>query len=155
VARGLSLCEEAAKAGDINAMTDLGNRYLMGSAVPRDIGRARVLYEAAAAKGQANAASTLGQIYWNGDGVPRDNAAAAKWWRIAYDGGRTDAAEHLGNEAFVRAMDREKGMVNVVTLSEAGQWYRKALAAPLSAEERGRVENYLSMITQELNRLGK
>src|SRR4029079_11314681 len=91
-ARAVAVCREGAEAGDPDAQTDLGNFYLQGEIVPRDIAAARGWYEKAAAQNQANAALVLGQIHWNGDGVKKDNAVAAKYWRIAFDHGREDAA---------------------------------------------------------------
>lgn len=127
-ARAVELCREGAQAGDADAQTDLGNFYLEGKVIARDMAQARRWYEKAAAQDQANAAFLLGQIYWNGDGVAKDNAKAAQLWRVAYAQGREDAAFHLGNEAFVRA-GRGAGKWDPTGLAEARAWYAKAIDA--------------------------
>lgn len=132
-ARAFSLCLEGAVAGDPDAQTDVGNFYLTGQHVAKDVSAARGWYEKAVARNrQRNAAFVLGQIYWNGDTVAKDNAKAAAYWRTAYDGGRTDAAKFLGDEAFVRAKIAE-GVWSVTGLAEAKAWYDRAAAADGSA----------------------
>jgi len=124
-ARAVRLCTEGAEAGDPDAQTDLGNFYLQGRIVGRDMSAARGWYEKAAAQNQANAAHVLGQIYWNGDGVARDTAKAVKLWRIAYANGRQDSAFFIGNEAFLRA-GRGDGKWDPAGLVEARDWFAKA-----------------------------
>jgi len=126
--RAVRLCTEGAEAGDADAQTDLGNFYLQGQLVARDMAVALSWYEKAAAQNQANAAHVLGQIYWNGDGVARDTAKAARLWRISYQGGREDSAFLLGNEAFLRA-GRGQGKWDEDGLAEARDWYAKAVDA--------------------------
>jgi TPR repeat protein len=127
--RAFALCREGAEAGDPDAQTDVGNYYLEGKHVTKDVAAARGWYEkAVAANRQRNAAFVLGQIYWNGDGVAKDNAKAAEYWRIAYASGRLDAAKFLGDEAFVRA-GAGKNVWRVEGLDEAAGWYDKAAAA--------------------------
>lgn len=127
-ARAVELCRQGAEVGDPDAQTDLGNFYLQGRIVTRDMAAARGWYEKAAAQNQANATFILGQIYWNGDGVAKDNAKAAQMWRAAYARGREDAAFYLGNEAFLRA-GRGDGKWDAMGLAEARDWYAKAVDA--------------------------
>lgn len=127
-ARAVRLCKEGAQAGDPDAQTDLGNFYMQGRVVARDMVAARGWYEKAAAQNQANAAHVLGQIYWNGDGVTRDTSKAAQLWRIAFERGREDAAFHLGEEAFLRA-GRGLRKWDPAGRAEARDWYAKAVDA--------------------------
>jgi TPR repeat protein len=129
-AHAFQLCLEGAQAGDADAQTDVGNFYLEGHHVAKDVAAARGWYEKAVASSQQrNAAFVLGQIYWNGDGVAKDNAKAAELWRIAYQGGRKDASRLLGNEALVRAL-AVKSQVDTTALKQAADWYQIAVDLP-------------------------
>jgi hypothetical protein len=148
-ARALALCEEGAEAGDPDAETDVGDFYLMGRHVTKDVAMARQWYEkAVAANGQKNAAFTLGQIYWNGDTVPKDTAKAAEYWRIAYAGGRADAALQLGNEAFIRAGRAEKNAWRIAGLDEAIGWYEKAAADSRNPQIQAPAKERLTLMRQ-------
>ena len=132
-ARAFGLCREGAEAGDPDAQTDVGNFYLVGQHVPKDVIAARGWDEKAVASSrQPNAALVLGQIYWNGDGVTKDREKAAAYWRVAYEGGRSDAAKFLGDEALLRA-GRGEGIWDPAGLEEAADWYDKASASPVEA----------------------
>jgi TPR repeat protein len=156
-ARAFALCREGAEAGDPDAQTDVGNYYLTGQHVAKDVAAARGWYEkAVAANGQRNAALVLGQIYWYGDGgVAKDNAKARHYWKIAYDGGRQDAAKLLGDEAFLRAfpdaaahkLTPGQTRVDPAAMDEATGWYEKALAAA-TAEQRPDIEGRLKLLRE-------
>jgi TPR repeat protein len=145
----LAKTEAAARAGDANAQTHLGDDYLLGQdGAPKDVVQARHWYELAAAQGQPNAAYVLGEIYWNGDGVAKDNAAAAKWWKVAYERGRPEAAKLLGDEAFARARDAD-GRWKAEVLREALDWYQKdadAIAEPLQEKAKARVKQVQELL---------
>lgn len=139
-AKGLDLCRQGAELGDADAQTDLGDHYLRGQIVPRDVVAARGWYEKAAAAGHRNASVSLGKIYWNGNGVARDPAAAARLWRAAYAAGRADAAMLLGDEAMQRAVRKLDGnraamvvagqaQLDQAIVAEAVDWYERALKA--------------------------
>ncbi|WP_296598231.1 tetratricopeptide repeat protein [Phenylobacterium sp.] len=150
-ARAVRLCTEGAEMGDADAQTDVGNFYLSGRFVKKDAVAARGWYEKAVAQGHRNAAYTLGQIYWYGDGVAKDTAKAAQLWRLAYDQGRPDAAVLLGDEAMERATRKldanqlaavgaGEAALDQAILSEALDWYEKALAAA-PPQSRGQIED--------------
>lgn len=138
-ARAVELCQQGAEAGDRDAQTDLGNFYLEGKIVPRDVATARSWYEKAARQGQANASFVLGQIYWNADGVPRDVERAKALWLAAYDGGRADAAFHLGNALWVLSQRGEKTW-DPTLLDQAAGWYDKAATAGAPNDRQEAVE---------------
>jgi soluble lytic murein transglycosylase-like protein len=73
----------------------LAMRYESGLAVPRDYGRAWMLYCEAARRGDPRAFYSLGWMYLNGRGVARDDATAVMWLRKAADRGITQAANLL------------------------------------------------------------
>lgn len=61
-ARVVQLYSEAANEGDTDAMVNLGHLYRYGKLVPKDIGRARLLYNRAAALGNPEASESLLQL---------------------------------------------------------------------------------------------
>jgi TPR repeat protein len=153
-ARAFALCRQGAEAGDPDAQTDVGNYYLTGQHVAKDVAAARGWYEkAVASNGQRNAALVLGQIYWYGDTVAKDPAKARHYWKIAYDGGRQDAAKLLGDEAFLRAfpdaaahkLTPGQTRVDPAAMDEATGWYEKALAVA-TPEQRSDLEGRLKLL---------
>lgn len=88
----------AAQAGSAGASRDkvaLAMRYESGLSVPRDYGRALMLYCEAARHGDAQAFYSLGWMYLNGRGVARSDAMAVMWLRKAAGRGITQAANLL------------------------------------------------------------
>lgn len=75
--------ERAARAGNVEAMNNLGMAYLQGRGVPRDPTAAMAYFRDAAAQGHATAANNIGYIYENGLGVNRDHTRAQLWYRRA------------------------------------------------------------------------
>lgn len=71
--------EIAAKGGQRDAQTMLGDFYARGTVGPKDIERAIELLRSAAAQGAPRAQSLLGWIYSGGGGGKRDEAEAFKW----------------------------------------------------------------------------
>ena len=88
--------EQGARAGDPQALYNLGVAYAEGKAVPRDQARAVTYYQQGASKGSVLAAYNLGQAYRKGEGVGVDHAQAAKWYRYAATRGHFRAANELG-----------------------------------------------------------
>jgi TPR repeat protein len=111
----------AAKAGDAQAQSDLGDRLAFGEE-HQDFAEAAKWYRMAAEKGHAEAAHSLGLLYNSGRGVPRDHLEAVKWWRVAAEKGHASAQYWLG-DAY------ELGMGAPQDFGEAAKWYR------LSAEQ--------------------
>ncbi|MBC9034396.1 sel1 repeat family protein [Sphingomonas sp. JC676] len=125
IGKGLTLCREAAEAGNPSAQTDYGTFLLLGKGLSRDMVAAWRWFTAAASQKQANAAMLLGQMLWNGDGGAADPEASAKWLKVAYDNGRKDAAAFLARAAFKRAAPDGK-VVDRSAASDAVHWLRIA-----------------------------
>ena len=141
------MCLESANAGDVDAMTDVGEHLLRGDGgIERDPVAARAWFERAAAGGQRNAPYWLGAIYWNGDGVDRDTAAA-RWWRMAFERGRTDVARRLGDEAYTRFADaaRQPGEGWRPLATETMGWYEIAVESG-NDEDRRHAARILEMM---------
>ena len=86
---------KAAKKGDQQAQTTMGNLYLLGLGVERDGFQAAQWYLKAALAGHVPAQINLGQLYMNGQGVPRDVSKAVGWFFLARKAGSERAEEHL------------------------------------------------------------
>jgi len=68
--------EKLAKAGDANAMSELGLRYHQGDGVPQDYVRAMDWYLQAIEQGDGDAYNNLGVLYRDGLGVTRNQKIA-------------------------------------------------------------------------------
>ncbi len=86
------------EGGDRAAQLDLGNRYLHGVGVERDVVEAREWYTQAAERGEGLAAYELGLIYEKGLGVKADKRQAARWFaagaKVGHEQSRQKAAEY-------------------------------------------------------------
>lgn len=78
-AAALPLLQESARAGDNNAMNDLGQMYWKGAGVPVDQDKALDWLKKAANAGNAAAMNALAHLYLAGGSVPRDVLAARRW----------------------------------------------------------------------------
>ena len=142
--KGAALCRQAADLGEANAQTDLGNLYLRGVGVPRDVVQARHWYELAAAQGQPNAQFVLGQIYWNGDGVSKSKAKAAALLKEAFEGGRRDAAPLLAKWLFADWMAAHS-RDDLANLDEA-IGYQKVAVGSATETSRGDEQTLLNLM---------
>ena len=74
---------DAAKGGDAEAQTYVGEIYEKGLGVPPDYPTAFAWYSRAAKQGNTRAQINLGHLYEQGLGVQRDPVAALNWYRKA------------------------------------------------------------------------
>ena len=142
--KGAGLCRQGADLGEANAQTDLGNLYLQGVGVPKDIVQARYWYELAAAQGQPNAQFVLGQIYWKGDGVTRSQAKAATFLKAAFKGGRRDAAPLLARWLFADWMSEHKR--GDFTILDEAIGYQKVALGSATEKSRGDEQTLLDLM---------
>lgn len=92
----LSAGRQKTERGNASAQNHLGDVYLAGQDVPRDVEGAAKRLRLAAEYGLADAQSLLGACYSKGEGVPQDYKEAAKWYRLAAEQGRAEAQYNLG-----------------------------------------------------------
>jgi TPR repeat protein len=83
----LQRLRQRGEGGERAAQLDLGNRYLHGVGVERDVVEARAWYTRAAERGEGLAAYELGLIYEQGLGVKADRKAAARWFGVGAKAG--------------------------------------------------------------------
>lgn len=75
----LSALTQKAEKGNLQAQTELAERYYKGDGVAANPGLAAHWYGKLAEKGVANAQMTLALMYIKGNGVTKDNAKAVHW----------------------------------------------------------------------------
>lgn len=88
-----SLYEPAAKAGNGNALNNLGLLYVRGHGVNQDYTFASTLFAAASEMGIHSAIANLGVLYANGFGVPLDEQKAEELFKLAGRGVVPDVGE--------------------------------------------------------------
>jgi len=127
--RAERLLQMAARAGDADAMDQLGQLYLYGPALYRDDAQAREWFQKAAEGGNVPAMSHLGQLHLHGWGVPQDSAQARQWYQKAAKGGDPEAMYGLG-------WLYEHGWGGGKDFTLARRWYEKAAQAGNAAAKR-------------------
>jgi TPR repeat protein len=114
----------AAGKGDADAQYRLGQAYVRGIGVKKDLTKALEFIKQAADQGHAEAIGGVGYFHANGFGVKKDLAAAAEWFRKGAEKGGAKAQLNYG-----QALLNGRG----VPTDEAGglKWIEKALALGL------------------------
>ncbi|MGE0116925.1 MAG: caspase family protein [Dongiaceae bacterium] len=87
---------EAADAGHVAALYELGVHLQSGKGIEANLDEAIKLYQEAARRDDLYAATRLGVLYRDGVGVERDIKTAVGWLVKAARGGHTFAYNHLG-----------------------------------------------------------
>ena len=92
----------AAKAGDANALYQIGRMYMRGEGMPKNIPVAIHYFREAAQRNNALAFYSLGKIYMDGDGVPRNTVAAYLMMKAAQAKASGSDQNLLGNFGIQR-----------------------------------------------------
>jgi hypothetical protein len=87
--------DQAAAAGDLDGMLNLGTRYYMGMGVPINEEFAALWFGKAADKGSSDAVLNLGDMHERGRGFPKDIAKARELYRRAAQMGNPEAKQRL------------------------------------------------------------
>ncbi|MDY7226203.1 SEL1-like repeat protein [Hyalangium rubrum] len=90
----------AARAGNVDAMNNVGLHYAYGDGVRRDAALGARWLRRAALKGDALAAFNLGLFYAQGRGLRKNPAMARKWYWRSLSSGNLDAAANLADLLF-------------------------------------------------------
>lgn len=109
----------AAKRGDTTAQFKLGNMYLAGLGVSKDLREGTFWFRKAAEGGLAEAQYTIAAMYALGEGVPQDYAEARRWYLKAAAQGEPESLYSLG----YMAANGQGGPRNE---TEAAEWFQKA-----------------------------
>ncbi|WP_051908530.1 tetratricopeptide repeat protein [Candidatus Odyssella acanthamoebae] len=114
----IQLKEKAGK-NDPQAQFEMGQCYLFGKGVDKDLNQAVEWYRKAAENNYAAAQYNLGQCYLFGKGVDKDLNQAVEWYRKAAENNHAAAQYNLGQcYLFGKGVDKD--------LNQAVEWYRKA-----------------------------
>jgi TPR repeat protein len=115
----VSLYKRAASEGSPAAQAALGDLYVRGYGVTKDIAQGVGWYRKGAEQGYAEAEYKLGWAYFHGQGVAKDQAEGGRWIRKAAEQGNAAAEADLGLAYFTGeglAKDQAEGV----------RWFRKA-----------------------------
>jgi TPR repeat protein len=153
--RGVTLCKEAALAGDNEAQLALGSAYLAGARVTRDPAEARKWYELAAKQNPLLAARKLGELYASGEGGKRDTKKALELWTAAEKAGDQLACILMADQLFSDMTGGRKpgpgtyafkGGVPVKDIEVVELWYQAALDRDPRPEVKTRAEYALKLL---------
>jgi len=148
-ARGLALCEEGGRAGDVAAQVKVADTYRQGAGVKRDPGEARRWYGMAVAKQHAEASRKLGEMYASGEGGKKDKKRAIELWIAAEKAGDDYASILVADQMFSDLTGGKKpgpgkfafrGGVPVGAVDTAISWYEDAQKRDPRPEARKRAE---------------
>src|ERR1043165_9652319 len=113
---------KAADQGSASAQHDIGNMYVLGQGVEKDMAESVKWFTKAAEQGDTDSEYALGLRYAGGTGVEQDFAQAVKWYSLAANKGSMYAQAGL-------AIRYEKGQGVAPDKSEAYKWYDLAAQA--------------------------
>lgn len=85
----------AKESNDPHIHARLGNFYLRGFGVEKNVERALTYFRLGAEQGNNLSQFYLGEMYWQGNGVPQNMNLGLKWFEIAADQGSQDAKKVL------------------------------------------------------------
>jgi|RhiMethySRZTD1v2_1073278.scaffolds.fasta_scaffold00192_12 TPR repeat protein len=86
----------------------MGNIYFFGQGIPKDYGKARIMFEASADQGYFAAFAPIAQMYVQGLGIPADPSKAYYWYNIA-------AAQLPDSAQRTDMMNRREGVAASLT----------------------------------------
>ena len=116
----IAALRDLAEAGDLDAQTELGERYQGGyGGVRRDYAEAVRWYRRSADQGHALGQAFLGFMYSNGRGVQQDYGEAIRWYRRSAEQGHALGQSNLGVMYSTGRGVRQDA-------AEAARWYRRS-----------------------------
>ena len=91
----IAALRKKAEAGDAEAQYNLGECFLNGDGVAKDMAEAVKWWRKAAEQGAVWAQYNLGVCFYEGNGVDKDHSEAVKWYRKAAEQGYAPARDAL------------------------------------------------------------
>jgi TPR repeat protein len=153
--RGVSLCKEAAKAGDVDAQKAVAAAYVGGTAVKPDHGEARKWYDMAAKQNDLDSMRTLGSMYVSGDGGKKDTKKALELWMAGEKAGDPMAPILVADQLFSQITGGKtpapgqykfKGGVPVQDIGVVEDWYKEAAKVDPRPEVRSKADYALKIL---------
>ena len=149
--------EKRAKAGEVEALVEVGNAYFKGNGVKRDLEKAAKWYyeaiqrgneevkenfysfyskqlEKYAKSGDAQAQYEVGCAYQKGDGVDRNIKTAAEWYMMAADQGHEQATDKFYS-FYSKELEKRAKSGQAKAQYELGNCYYQAKEIDRDAEE--------------------
>lgn len=119
---GIDLAEliKRAEQGNAQAQLQLGNKYLAGEGIPKDVAKASEWYQKAADQGLSEAQTRLGRFYENGESTSKNVVRAAELYQKAAEQGNAEAQIYLGG-----MYERGEGVSK--NIAKAIELYQKAV----------------------------
>jgi TPR repeat protein len=115
----------AARAGQPEAMDEVGQYLRLGAVGPIDVNAAVEWYAKGAAAGSGSAATNLGRAYYNGWGRPVDYAQAVRYYQLAAERGDAWGMHNFGG-ALVNGQGIERDA------KRGREWIEKSAATGLA-----------------------
>jgi uncharacterized protein len=153
--RGVALCKESAKAGDVQAQLVVADAYFYGRGVNEDHQESRKWYSMAADKNDPQALRRLGEMYAAGDGGKKDTKTALLLWETAEREGDPLVCILVADQLFSNLTGGKKpaggvyafkGGVPVADLSSIEAWYQEALARDPRPDVKQRAERGIKVV---------
>ena len=110
--------EAAAKQGAAKAPLLLGQMYLNGEGIQRDLSKAVKYLELAASREEADSYLLLGALFYNDELVEREDEKAFYWYGRAYEAGKKEAAVPLAH-LYLRTSEIQNRRTAEALLKEA------------------------------------
>jgi TPR repeat protein len=153
--RGVALCKESAKAGDVEAQLVVGDAYFYGRGVSEDHKEARKWYGMAADRNDPHALRRLGEMYASGDGGKKDTKTALMLWETAEREGDPLVCILVADQMFSNLTGGKKpaggtyafkGGVPVADLDSIEAWYQEALTRDPRPDVKQRAQRGIQVV---------
>ena len=153
--RGLSLCKEAAVAGDADAQAALGDAYFNGAMLKPDHREARKWYEMAAMQNDLDVSRRLGEMLARGDGGPKEATRAMQLWLAAEKAGDPLVAILVADQLFADLTGgrtpgpgkyKFRGGVPLADIEVVEEWYQQASSRDPRPDVKKRADYALAIV---------
>ncbi|MCP3059575.1 sel1 repeat family protein [Myxococcus sp. K38C18041901] len=128
----------AARAGRIEAMTNVGLHLMYGDGVQRDAGQALRWLKKAVAQGDSVAAFNLGLFYEQGTQIRKNRRLAENWYRRAVAIGLSEAQSNLANLLFASPIPSQWAEAVILYRASARRGSAAAIYSLATAYEQGK-----------------
>lgn len=156
--RGVGLCKESARAGDVEAQLVVADVYFYGRGVKGDHAEARKWYAMAADRKNPLALRRLGEMYAAGDGGKKDTKKAVALWQEAEKAGDPLVCILVADQLFADVTGGKKpgggtyafkGGVPVGELDVIETWYQEALKRDPRPDVKQRAERGIQVVQNQ------
>jgi TPR repeat protein len=152
--RGIGLCKEVAKAGDLDAQKVVAEAYFNGTGVKADHGEARKWYDMAAKQSDPDSMRKLGVMYAGGDGGKKDTKKALELWMRGEKAGDPLTPILVADQLFTDVTGKRpgpgkyafKGGIPKGDLGVVEDWYKEAQQVDPRPEVKTRAEYALKIL---------